>query len=93
MLAFSPQRSNGSQLELLRVRVGDMLSQGGSGGEITGSLVDLRMTLNDINPNELSRPCILRTFDINSALCQQNYSSDEDPPEDRHQVRNLCPDR
>ena len=61
-VGIQSQRNNGSQLELLRVRVGDMLSQGGSGGEITGSLVDLRMTLNDINPNELSRPGILRTL-------------------------------
>ena len=61
-VGIQSQRSNGSQLELLRVRVGDMLSQGGSGGEITGSLGDLRMSLNDINPNELSRPGILRTL-------------------------------
>ena len=59
-VGIEAQRNGGLQLELLRVRVGDMLSQAGSGSEITGSLVDLRMTLGEISPNKLSRPGTLR---------------------------------
>ena len=60
------QRHSGSQLDLLRVRVGEMLSQDGSGSEITGILVDLRMTLNEIDPNQMGRPGTLRN--LTSAL-------------------------
>ena len=61
-VGLQAQRNSGSQLDLLRVRVGDMLSQAGSGGGITGSLVELRMTLSDISPDKLSRPGTLRTL-------------------------------
>ena len=56
------QKNGGSQFELLRVRVREMLSVGGPGRDITGSLVDLRMTLDEINPNALTRPGIVRTL-------------------------------
>ena len=59
-VGIEAQRNGGLHLELLKVRVGDMLSQAGSANEITRSLVDLRMTLGEISPNELSRPGTLR---------------------------------
>ena len=55
------QKSSGAELDLLRQRVRDMFSQEGAGNEIAASLVDLRMTLNEINPAEVSKPSRLRS--------------------------------
>jgi uncharacterized protein YaaN involved in tellurite resistance len=41
-------------MELLRSRVGDMISQEGAAGQIAKDLVDLRVVLNRINPHESS---------------------------------------
>ena len=61
-VGIQAQRSSRPELDLLRVRVGDMLSQEGTGSDIAGNLVDLRMTLNEINPNELNNPSLLRSL-------------------------------
>ena len=50
------QRAAGAELDLLRGRVGDLLTQEGTGGQITGDLVDLRTTLDRINPAEVTKP-------------------------------------
>ena len=49
-------RGAGTELQLLRTRVGDMLGQEGPGGEIADDLIGLRMALNQINPHELREP-------------------------------------
>ena len=49
------QRHAGGELELLRARVGDMIAREGAGSKVTKDLVDLRLTLDKINPHELSR--------------------------------------
>ena len=54
------QRRAGSGLDLLRARVGDMLTQDGPGAQIAGDLVDLRIALNAINPHELRERGFLR---------------------------------
>ncbi len=61
-VGIQAQRSSRPELDLLRVRVGEMLSQEGTGSDIAGSLVDLRMTLKEINPNELNNPSRLRSL-------------------------------
>jgi uncharacterized protein YaaN involved in tellurite resistance len=55
-LGIQAQRKAGSQLDLLRVRVRDMISQGGPGAEISNDLVDLRLALKQISPHEFGRP-------------------------------------
>ena len=64
-VGIQAQRTGGSELDLLRVRVGEMLSQGGAGGDITSGLVDLRLTLNEINPDELAKPEVAAEIDKN----------------------------
>ena len=61
-LGMEAQRAGGGELDLLRSRVGDMLTQGGAGTEITKDLVDLRMALNQINPHELRQVSGPRKF-------------------------------
>ena len=55
-VGIQAQRGSATELDLLRLRVRDMLSQEGTGNELARALVDLRMTLNEISPNELSKP-------------------------------------
>ena len=55
-LGVQSQRSGGHELDLLRTRVGEMMTQEGPGEEISKDLIDLRMALNQINPHELSQP-------------------------------------
>ena len=59
-LGTQAQRTAGSELNLLRTRVGDMMTQGGPGEEIAKDMVDLRVALNSINPHELREPSKLR---------------------------------
>lgn len=59
-LGLQAQRSAAADLELLRPRVGDMLSKGGTGEKIAKDLVDMRLALNQINPHELSKKGLLR---------------------------------
>lgn len=49
------QRHAGRELELLRARVGDMMTRGGPGEKISQDLLDLRLALDQINPHELNR--------------------------------------
>lgn len=50
------QRSAAAEVELLRTRVGSFLDEGGSSAQIADGLRALRLTLDAINPTELSRP-------------------------------------
>ena len=59
-LGIQAQRTAGGELDLLRARVGDMLTQEGPGNEIANDLVDLRMALNQINPHELRQASGMR---------------------------------
>ena len=49
------QRGAGRELNLLRTRVGEMLSQEGASNEIATDLMDLRMALNQITPTKRAR--------------------------------------
>jgi uncharacterized protein YaaN involved in tellurite resistance len=50
----------GTELDLLKTRMADLLTQNGSGAEISHDLVELRLVLNEINPHELGKPGLLR---------------------------------
>ena len=63
-VGIQAQKQAGSQLQLLRVRVGDMLSDRGATGEITRHLEDLRLELNKINPNEVGRSGLMRILSL-----------------------------
>ena len=54
------QRHAGRELELLRARVGDMMTRGGPGDQISQDLLDLRLALDQINPHELNRSWLRR---------------------------------
>ena len=53
-VGLQAQRNAGIELDLLRSRVGEMLTGEGPGAELSKDLVDLRMALNQINPNQLT---------------------------------------
>jgi len=53
-LGMQAQRRAGGEMELLRGRVGDMITGEGPGNELSKDLVELRGALNQINPHELS---------------------------------------
>ena len=59
-LGAQEQREAGTELALLRGRVGDMMAREGAGSEIAKDLVDLRVVLLQIDPNELSKPGLIR---------------------------------
>ena len=59
-VGLQAQRVAGNELGLLRGRVGDMMTNEGAGNEIARDLVDLRVTLNEINPNEVGNLGIVR---------------------------------
>ena len=59
-LTFFGNANGGAELDLLRKRVGEMLSEGGTGNEIAKNLVNLRITLGQINPDELTKPGTVR---------------------------------
>lgn len=59
-LGAQAQREVGAELALLRGRVGDMMTHEGPGADIARDLVELRVTLLQIDPNELSKPGLLR---------------------------------
>lgn len=59
-LGTQVQREAGTELALLRGRITDMMSREGTGSEIAKGLVDLRVTLLQIDPNELSKPGLIR---------------------------------
>jgi uncharacterized protein YaaN involved in tellurite resistance len=59
-IGVQSQRRAGAELDLLKTRIADLMSQEGSGAEISKDLVELRLVLNEINPHELSKPGIFR---------------------------------
>ena len=54
------QRNAASELELLRHRVGDVLTREGPAGEVSKDLVGLRVALDQINPHQVARQGLLR---------------------------------
>jgi uncharacterized protein YaaN involved in tellurite resistance len=54
-LGIQAQRNAGSELELLRGRVGEMITNDGTGAQIARDLLDVRVALNEINPQELAK--------------------------------------
>ena len=54
------QRTAASELELLRTRVGDVLTGDGPGAKVSKDLVDLRLALNQINPHAVGRQGVVR---------------------------------
>lgn len=52
-LGLQAQREAGAGLDLFRGRVGEMVAQGGAGAEIVRDLTELRLTLSQIDPQEL----------------------------------------
>ena len=61
-LGMQAQRAAGTEMELLRTRVGDMMTQQGPSEDIAKDLVDLRMSLNEINPHELQQPTGIKKY-------------------------------
>ena len=49
------QRSAGTDLELLKGRMGEILSKDGAGAQISKELVNLRITLDQINPHQVGK--------------------------------------
>ena len=54
------QRNVARELELLRPRVGDVLTREGPAGEVSKDLVELRVALDQINPHQVARQGLLR---------------------------------
>ena len=50
------QRNAAGQLDLLKARMGTLLNEGGTSGDIAEGLRDLRLTLEQINPHEMAEP-------------------------------------
>ena len=50
-IGIQSQRKAGTELELLKGRMGEILSRDGPGAQISKELVDLRVTLDQINPH------------------------------------------
>ena len=57
-VGIQAQRDAAGQLNLLKMRIGTFLNQGGTSAEIANGLRDLRMTLAQINPHEMTQPGI-----------------------------------
>ena len=55
-VGIQAQRRAKSELDLLRGRVSDMITQEGTGAEVSKDLINLRMALNEINPHQFSQP-------------------------------------
>ena len=53
-IGMDAQRATRTDLELLKSRMGDILDQGGTGKEIATGLRDLRMTLKEIAPEQVT---------------------------------------
>ena len=54
-LGIQSQRRAGTELDLLKGRMGELFSQDGPGGQISRELVDLRVTLDQINPHQAGK--------------------------------------
>ncbi len=59
-VGIQAQRHAGTELELLRARVGEMITKDGPGAKISNDLVDLRVTLNQIDPHQAGQENFLR---------------------------------
>ena len=57
-VGLQAQRNAAGQLELLKTRIGTFLNEGGTSAEIADGLRDLRVTLSQINPHEMTQPGI-----------------------------------
>ena len=58
-LGIQAQRSGASDMNLLRARVGEMMTQEGPAGTISKDMAELRVALNQINPHELDKKGVL----------------------------------
>jgi len=54
-IGMQSQRKAGAEIELLKGRMGEILSGDGPGAQISKELVDLRITLDQINPHQVGR--------------------------------------
>ena len=54
-VGIQAQRRAKSELDLLRGRVGDMITREGTGTTVSKDLAELRLALNEINPHELGQ--------------------------------------
>ena len=59
-LGVQAQRRAGTELDLLRGRVGEMLGGGGAGNEISKDIVELRVMIHRINPHEVGKMAFTR---------------------------------
>ena len=57
-VGLQAQRNAAGQLGLLKTRIGAFLNEGGTSAEIANGLRDLRVTLSQINPHEMTQPGI-----------------------------------
>ena len=57
-VGIQAQRNAAGQLDLLKARIGTFLNEGGASAEIADGLRDLRVSLNRINPHEMTQPGI-----------------------------------
>ena len=61
-LGIQSQRRAGTELDLLKGRMGEILSQDGPGAQISRELVELRVTLEQINPHQAGNTWIAARF-------------------------------
>ncbi len=54
-IGIQSQRKAGTELDLLKSRMGEILSGNGPGSQISKELVDLRITLDQINPHQTGK--------------------------------------
>lgn len=59
-IGIQTQRDAAGQLDLLKTRVGTLLNEGGAGAEMANGLRDLRTTLRQIDPHQMTQPGIGR---------------------------------
>jgi uncharacterized protein YaaN involved in tellurite resistance len=70
-LGVVAQRHAGQELDFLRTRVGDMLSEKGATGQLTKDLVELRMLLGKINPNPDGPSGIVRLLPFSQTVVKR----------------------
>ena len=70
-LGVVAQRHAGQELDFLRTRVGDMLSEKGTTGQLTKDLVELRMLLGKINPNPDGPSGIVRLLPFSQSVVKR----------------------
>jgi len=64
-IGLQAQRNAARQLDLLKTPLGTLLKEGGTSRDIADGLRDLRLTLNEINPGDITRQSILsRVFGV-----------------------------